>query len=77
MKPLGLVLGLDGRRSYLLQLFNRHVRRGIDGEVLIDVIHDKYNVQKGSLHNLVKRTRKEKTIDTHHQKIHPHYFYLP
>ena len=52
MKPLGLVLGLDGRRSYLLQLLNRHVRRGADGEVRIDLIHDKHNIQIQSLHNL-------------------------
>ena len=52
MKPLGLVLGLNGRRSYLLQLLNRHVRRGANGEVPIDLIHDKHNIQIQSLHNL-------------------------
>ena len=52
MKPLGLILGLDGRCSYLLQLLNRHVRRGADGEVPIDLIHDKYNIQNQILHNL-------------------------
>ena len=52
MKPLGLVLGLDDRRSYLLQLLNRHVWRGAHGEVSIDLIHDKHNIQNQSLHNL-------------------------
>ena len=52
MKPLGLVLGLDGSRSYLLQLLNRHVWRGTDREVPIDLIHDKHNIQNQSLHNL-------------------------
>ena len=77
MKPLGLVLGLDGRRSYLLQLVNCHVRRGVDGEVPIDLIHDKYSVQKGSLHNLKRRTRREETIDTPHQRMHSRCSYLP
>ena len=52
MKPLGLVLGLDDKCSYLLQLLNHHVRRGVDGEVPIDLIHDKHNIQKQILHNL-------------------------
>ena len=55
MKPLGLVLRLDGRRSYLLQLLNRHVRRGADGEVPIDLIHDKHNIQNQNLHKLKKK----------------------
>ena len=75
MKPLGFVLGLDGRRSYLLLLLNRHVRRGVDGEVPIDLIYDKYNVQKGSLRNLKRRTKIE-TIDIPHQRMHPRCSYL-
>ena len=60
MKPLGLELGLDGRRSYLLQLFNRYVRRGVDGEVLIDLIHDKHNIQIQSLHNIERSLHNSK-----------------
>ena len=64
MKPLGLVCGLDGRRSYLLQLLNRHVQRGVDVEVPIDFIHDKHNIHKQSLHNLKRRTRREELINS-------------
>ena len=77
MKPLGLVLGLDGRRSYLLQLLNCHIRRGVDGEVPIDLIHDKYNVQKQSLHNLKRRIRREETINSPYQRMYSHCSYLP
>ena len=60
MKPLGLELGLDSRRSYLLQLFNRYVRRGVDGEVPIDLIHDKHNIQIQSLHNIERSLHNSK-----------------
>ena len=77
MKPLGLVLGLDGRRSYLLQLLNHHVWRGVDGEVPIDLIHDKHNIQKQSLHNLKRRTRREELINSPRQRMHLRCSYLP
>ena len=77
MKPLGLVLRLDGRRSYLLQLLNRHVRRGADGEVPIDLIHDKHNIKNQSLHNLERRTRREELINSPRQRMHPRHSYLP